>query len=260
VKYFQLAALFILLSWQLGSQSRLIWSDEFNGPAGMAPDKSKWVHDLGAGGWGNKELQTYTDSTENARMDGRGRLHIRALKSEDGRFTSARLKTKGRFEGKYLRVVARMKVPRGQGLWPAFWMLGATFPEQDWPDCGEIDIMEHIGKEPSTTYGTIHGPGYSGAKAISGKHELPAGQEFNSAFHEYAVEWRPNEISFFADGVRFHTVSPGSIPKGARWVFDRPFFLLLNLAVGGLWPGYPDDSTPFPAVLEVDWIRVYQLS
>jgi beta-glucanase (GH16 family) len=259
VTHLNLTACLVLLLSQLYAQPRLIWSDEFEGPAGQNPDQSKWVHDLGAGGWGNRELQTYTDSPENARLNGDGYLHIRAVKSADGRYTSARLKTKGRFEGKYLRVAARMKVPQGQGLWPAFWMLGATFPQEDWPECGEIDIMEHIGKEPSATYGTIHGPGYSGNHAISGKHELSGGARFGDNFHEYAVEWRPGAISFFVDGNQFHTVKPGSLPQGSKWVFDRPFFLLLNLAVGGMWPGYPDPTTPFPGVLEVDWIRVYQL-
>jgi beta-glucanase (GH16 family) len=241
------------------AQSRLVWRDEFDGPANAAPDAKKWTYDLGAGGWGNKELQTYTDAIENAHLDGQGRLVIRALRSKDGGFTSARLKTAGKFEGKYLRVTARMKVPKGQGLWAALWMLGATFPAEQWPACGEIDIMEHIGKEPSSTYGTVHGPGYSGKNGPSGKRELARNVGFGDSFHEYSVEWRPGEISFFVDGSRFHTVHRDKLPAGTRWVFDRPFFIIVNLAVGGEWPGDPDVSTQFPAVFEIDWIRAYRL-
>lgn len=252
-----IAAAFASIS--LAGQPRLIWQDEFNGKAGEKPDSSRWAHDLGAGGWGNKELQSYTDLPQNAQRDGRGNLVIRAIKEKDGSFTSARLKTLGKFQGQYLKVVARMKVPRGQGLWPAFWMLGATFPGEEWPNCGEIDIMEHIGKEPNSTHGTVHGPGYSGKDGISGKHQLPKGKYFSDAFHEFAVEWRQSEIHFTVNGARFHTVRPKNLPARAHWVFDRPFFLILNLAVGGEWPGYPDETTPFPGVLTIDWIRVYQL-
>jgi len=252
-----MAIAFVCLT--LAGQPRLIWQDEFNGKAGEKPDASRWVHDLGAGGWGNKELQSYTDLPQNAQRDGRGSLVIRAVKEKDGSFTSARLKTLGKFQGQYLKVVARMKVPRGQGLWPAFWMLGVTFPREGWPNCGEIDIMEHIGKEPNSAYGTVHGPGYSGKDGISGKQQLPKGKYFGDEFHEFAVEWRPSEIVFTVDSARFHTVRPKTLPAGTPWVFNRPFFLILNLAVGGEWPGYPDKTTVFPAVFTIDWIRVYQL-
>ncbi|MCW5966571.1 MAG: glycoside hydrolase family 16 protein [Bryobacterales bacterium] len=235
-----------------------VWSDEFSGPARSAPDPSKWVHDLGATGWGNAELQNYTDSRENSFLDGKGHLIIRAIKTGDMQFTSARLKTSGKYAVRYGRIEARMKLPFGQGIWPAFWMLGNQFPSQDWPQCGEIDIMEHIGKEPSTIYGTIHGPGYSGSSGMPGKYASKDGKPFSDGFHVYGVDWREGEIRFLVDGNEFSRVRRQDIPAGKQWVFDEPFFLLLNLAVGGRWPGYPDATSNFPQDLTVDWVRVYQ--
>ncbi len=234
-----------------------VWADEFNGPAGAAPDPSKWAHDLGASGWGNAELQNYTNSRENSFLDGKGHLVIRAIKTGDKQYTSARLKTSGNYAVRYGRIEARMKLPFGQGIWPAFWMLGNQFPGQGWPDCGEIDIMEHIGKEPSTIYGTIHGPGYSGSAGMPGKYALGEGKPFSDDFHVYGVDWREGDIRFLVDGREFSRVRRQDIPKGKKWVFDEPFFLLLNLAVGGRWPGYPDATTKFPQELTVDWVRVY---
>lgn len=234
------------------------WSDEFNGSAGAPPDQTKWVYDLGASGWGNAELQEYTDSRANSFQDGEGHLVIRAQKEADGRYTSARLKTKGKFEVQYGRIEARMRLPRGQGIWPAFWMLGSKLSEVGWPQCGEIDVMENIGKEPAIVHGTIHGPGYSGADAIGGKTTLPGQRPLAEDFHIYAVDWRKEGIRFYLDGGQYFEVKPDNIPAGAEWVFDQPFFLLLNLAVGGHWPGYPDESTAFPQELVVDWIRVYR--
>ncbi len=234
-----------------------VWSDEFDGPAGAAPDSTKWVYDLGASGWGNEEWQEYTSSRENSALDGKGMLVIRARKESEQRFTSARLKTSGKFAIKYGRIEARMRLPEGQGMWPAFWMLGRPGSDVSWPQRGEIDIMENIGKEPGTVHGTIHGPGYSGAKSISGAFKLPNGERFADDFHVFAVDWREDAIRFMVDGESFFTIKQADIPAGKKWVFDAPFYILLNLAVGGRWPGNPDQSTRFPQELIVDWVRVY---
>jgi Beta-glucanase/Beta-glucan synthetase len=243
-----------------------VWQDEFNQPPGSGPDPDKWVHDLGDNGWGNQERQLYTDSRENSFViedadatDGRA-LVIKAVRSADGRYTSARLKTLGKYAVKHGRIEARLKLPRGQGIWPAFWMLGDNIDEVSWPQCGEIDVMELVGHLPGTTHGTLHGPGYSGEHGITKSTTLPDGAVFADAYHLFAVEWRADRIDWFLDGERFHTVTPADLPEGATWVFnDAPFHLLLNLAVGGLWPGYPDETTSFPQEYRIDYVRVYPL-
>jgi beta-glucanase (GH16 family) len=234
-----------------------VWADEFDGPAGAAPDPAKWGFDLGATGWGNAEKQQYTNRRENAFLDGKGRLVIRALREGPDRYTSARLTTNGKYLVKYGRIEGRMKIPFGQGIWPAFWMLGEGFPNYPWPQCGEIDIMENIGKEPAIVHGTVHGPGYSGAASIGGQLPLATGR-YADDFHVYAVEWREDRIEFSVDGRVYHRVTKATLPAGGKWVFDRPHFLLLNLAVGGHWPGYPDATTTFPQEFIVDWVRVYR--
>jgi len=193
-----------------------------------------------------------------------GNLVIKAIAEpftgSDGIFrnyTSARLVTRGKFEIKYGRIEARLKVPFGQGIWPAFWMLGVDINTVGWPNCGEIDIMENIGREPSTVHGTLHGPGYSGGSPLTGSLTLPEGRRFTDDFHTFAVEWEPREIRFFIDDVMYQKKSTADLPAGARWVFDHPFYLLLNLAVGGNWPGYPDATTTFPQMLTVDYVRIY---
>lgn len=238
---------------------KLLWSDEFSGPAGVKPDPSKWTYDLGGNGWGNKELEDYTNKPENASLDGKGHLVIQARKDPDGRITSARIKTQGRFSFTYGRVEARMKLPVGQGMWPAFWMLGNNIAKVGWPACGEVDIMENLGREPAIAHGTIHGPGYSGKGGISAQYELPGEPALSDAFHVYAVDWTPHRIAFSVDGHVYSTVTPASLPPGTKWVYNHPFFLLVNLAVGGAWPGNPDASTTFPQKLIVDYVRVYQL-
>jgi beta-glucanase (GH16 family) len=247
----------------------LAWSDEFDGPAGSAVDGTKWVAEVGNGpdGWGNRERQYYTDTTKNASMDGAGHLVITAYRESPGkrfrcwygecRYTSARLKTQGKFEQAHGRFEARIRVPRGQGIWPAFWMLGNNIQTKGWPTCGEIDIMEHIGREPSNVYGTIHGPGYSGASSIGAPYTLP-GARFTDDFHVFAVEWEPDRIRWYVDGRLYQTRTPADLPAGSAWVFDHPHFLLLNLAVGGHWPGDPDTSTVFPQKMHVDYVRVYR--
>lgn len=247
-------------------QPKLVWSDEFNGPDGSAPDPHKWTFDLGGKGWGNQELETYTARPQNVFIQN-GMLVIQARKEtftgKDGaarNYTSARLKTQGLFSQTYGRIEARIKIPHGQGLWPAFWMLGNDAAKTGWPRCGEIDIMENIGREPSIVHGTVHGPGYSGAQGVSAAYTLPGGGRFTDDFHIYAVEWQPHQIQFFVDGNLYTTILPTSLPPGARWVYDHPFFIILNVAVGGGWPGNPDATTTFPQTMQVDYVRVYKLT
>ncbi|HXF95312.1 MAG TPA: family 16 glycosylhydrolase [Gemmatimonadales bacterium] len=234
---------------------RLVWHDEFDGPA---VDTTKWTWDTGGGGWGNAELQYYTRRPENARIQD-GRLIIEARREQVGdyTYTSARLKTQGRPRGSWTfgRFEARIRVPRGQGLWPAFWMLGRNITEVGWPDCGEIDVMENIGREPAVVHGTVHGPGYSGAEGVGRAFELPAGA-FADDFHVFAVEWEPGAIRWYVDDSLYQTLSPRDLP--GPWVYDHPFFLILNVAVGGHWPGNPDETTVFPQTMQVDYVRVYQ--
>jgi beta-glucanase (GH16 family) len=237
---------------------KLIWSDEFDGPRGTAPDPAKWVYDTGASGWGNHELEEYTHDPANAFLDGEGNLVIRAIRSESGKYTSARLKTLGRFSFKYGRVEARIRIPRGQGIWPAFWMLGENLRGAGWPTAGEVDVMENIGKEPEWIHGTVHGPGYSGAKGITSRTGLPGGGRISDTFHIFRVDWSPHKIEFYLDNIAYAAVTRDDIPAGSRWVFDHPFFLLLNVAVGGDWPGNPTPDTIFPQSMLVDWVRVWQ--
>ena len=238
------------------SDWKLIWSDEFNGPRNTLPDSSKWTFDLGGGGFGNRELETYTNNLDNISQDGEGHLEIRALKTPSGAFTSARIKTQGKFEVTHGKIEARIKIPSGQGIWPAFWMLGNDIAKVGWPRCGEIDIMENIGKEPSIVHGTVHGPGYSGKAGITAQFALPGTSALSAEFHIYSALWSPDSITFFLDDTAYATVTPATLPKGAKWVFNHPFFLLLNLAVGGAWPGNPDQTSVFPQTMLVDWVHV----
>ena len=238
---------------------QLVWSDEFSQGDGTAPDPARWGFDTGGGGWGNGELENYTSRTNNARIEG-GQLVIEAQAENYGgnSYTSARMLTKGKGSWTYGRLEARIRLPRGQGIWPAFWMLGANIDLAGWPTCGEIDIMENIGSEPALVHGTIHGPGYSGGSGIGGSGALSNSAAFAADFHLYAVEWAANQIRWFVDGQPYFTVTPASLPNGAPWVFNQPQFLLLNLAVGGQWPGNPDGTTIFPQRMTVDYVRVYQ--
>jgi beta-glucanase (GH16 family) len=245
----------------------LAWSDEFDGQAGAPVDGAKWVADTGGHGWGNQERQYYTPGAENASLDGAGHLVITARAATPDssrhcwygacRYTSARLLTRGRLETTYGRFEARIRIPRGQGIWPAFWMLGADIDRVGWPASGEIDVMENIGREPGTVHGTVHGPGYSGDHGITASYALP-NAAFADDFHLFAVEWTPGEIRWLVDDREYRRITPANLPAGAAWVFDRPFFLLLNVAVGGAWPGDPDPSTTFPQQMLVDYVRVYR--
>lgn len=235
----------------------LLAADEFDGPAGSAPNPGIWRYDLGAGGWGNAELQTYTDSRRNAALDGAGNLVITAHREADGSYSSARLKSESTYTAQYGRIEARIRIPRGQGIWPAFWMLGADIGQVGWPACGEIDVMENVGHEPGIVHGTVHGPGYSGAQGISAAYTNPSGAAFADDFHVYGVDWRPGSITWTVDGVAYRTVTRADVGS-APWVFDKPFFVILNVAVGGNWPGSPDASTRFPQQMTIDWLRVHQ--
>ncbi|MFD3538618.1 family 16 glycosylhydrolase [Streptomyces sp. NPDC058662] len=239
------------------------WSDEFEGPAGRGPDAAKWTVETGGSGFGNHELQYYTNSTSNAALDGQGNLVITARKNTDAglqcwygpcQYTSARLNTAKTFTQAYGRFEARIKIPRGQGIWPAFWMLGNDLGTVGWPNSGEIDIMENVGREPSTVHGTVHGPGYSGAGGLGAAYSLPGGRAFADDFHVFAVEWSPNSIVWSVDGTTYKTLTPSGT-NGNKWVFDHPFFLILNVAVGGDWPGSPDASSTFPQTMTIDYVR-----
>ena len=239
-----------------GGDWRLVWQDEFEGPAGQLPDAAKWQFDVGTD-WGNAQLEYDTDRPENVSLDGEGHLAITARQEpylgQD--YTSGRIKTQDLFERTGGRFEARIRLPRGQGIWPAFWLLGADIDEVGWPTCGEIDVMEYRGQEPSVVHGSLHGPGYSAGAAITRRFYLGDGT-FDADFHIFAVEWRGDAIEWYVDGERFQTVTSGDV--SGEWAFDHPFFILLNVAVGGGFVGSPDATTTFPQTMLVDWVRVYE--
>ena len=244
---------------------RLVWSDEFNAPDGTPADATKWNQETGNSGWTyNQERQYYTPGTANAVQRG-GALVITAttqgasqLTCEYGpcRYTSARFNSQNKFAQKYGRFEARIQITRTQGLWPAFWMLGDDIGSKGWPTCGEIDIMENIGKEPAKNHGSLHGPGYSGGGALTGAYTLASGA-LADAFHVYAAEWEAGAIRFYVDDTLYETRTPADVPNGSRWVYDHPFFIVLNVAVGGNFPGDPDNTTILPQEMKVDYVRVY---
>jgi len=241
----------------------LTWSDEFNQPNGSPPDPTKWKIETGGNGWGNKELEYYTARPQNLHVKN-GKLEMIALKETytgpDGvtrNYTSARLDTAGKFDQAYGRFEAKVKIPYGQGIWPAFWMLGNDIEKVSWPTCGEIDIMENIGREPAFAHGTIHGPGYSGEKGIGAPYPLATGR-FADDYHVFAAEWEPKQIRFYVDDHLYATRTSADLPAGTKWVYDHPFFVILDLAIGGGWPGNPDQTTVFPQTMLVDYVRVYR--
>ncbi len=247
---------------------RVVWADEFDGAANSPPDPAKWGYDIGDGspgnpGWGNNEKEVYTTSTSNAFQDGNGHLVIQAL-NNNGAYTSGRIKTQNTFTFTYGKVEARIKLPYAQGIWPAFWLLGADISRGvQWPACGEVDVVENFGvqdNDASVNHGTIHGPNYAGT-GVTATYTLPGNQAISADFHSFSIEWEPGRIEFFVEGVSYLKTTPASLPRGGQWVFDNnPMFLLLNLAVGGSPApvGYPDASTPFPQQMIVDYVRVYQ--
>jgi beta-glucanase (GH16 family) len=248
---------------------QLAWSDEFNGPAGTRPDPKTWAHDVGDGtaagipGWGNNEREFYTESTANAATDGKGHLVITVRKADGSlscyygpcEYTSARLLTKDLFRVQYGLLEARIKVAGGVGLWPAFWMLGTDIGQVGWPNSGEIDVMEFVGRQPNQVVGTIHGPGYSGSSGFTKTVDL--GRPVADGFHTFAIDWRPGFIAWSVDGVVFHQARPADVSPN-RWVFDSPFFMLLNVAVGGNLGGQVAQDTTFPQTMTVDYVRLYQ--
>jgi beta-glucanase (GH16 family) len=234
----------------------VVWSDEFNAADGSAPDPSKWTYDLGGGGWGNQELETYTNLPENVQISG-GNLVVTAVKKSDGSYTSARLKTQGLFSQQYGRFEARIKIPAGQGMWPAFWMLGNNITTAGWPTCGEVDIMENIGKVPATNYGSIHAPSASGEVSLGGEYD--ASVKLSDDFHVYALEWEPGMMRFYVDSTLYESHRTADFASSSSWVFDQqPMFIIMNVAVGGSWPGAPDSTTSFPQQMLVDYVRVYK--
>lgn len=248
----------------------LVWSDEFDGADGAAVDASKWSHDLGDGcsagncGWGNNEKEVYTNAAENVSLDGQGHLRIVARQAPAGltcyygacRYTSGKITTRGKMTAAPGRVEARLKLPAGRGLWPAFWMLGSGFPSVAWPACGELDIMENKGSAPTATSSAIHGPGYSGNTPFARVSELANGGT-TSDFHTYAVEWDAESARFSVDGATQYAVSRSELQQYGNSILGQPYFVILNLAVGGNFDGDPPSDAIFPATMLVDWVRVY---
>ncbi|GAA4680260.1 glycoside hydrolase family 16 protein [Frondihabitans cladoniiphilus] len=241
----------------------VLFQDDFSGAKGTAVNGSHWSNDVSGTGNGNDELEYNTAGTANAALDGDGHLAITAKKGSGGHtcwygtcaYTSARLVTAGKFQTQYGLVEARMKLPAGQGIWSAFWMLGADVDTNPWPGAGEIDIMENIGSESGTVHGTLHGPGYSSGATTTDTYSLPDGEALSDAFHTFAIDWTEDKVEFLVDGTVYQTRTPADV-EGSTWVFDKPFTLLLDLAVGGTFPGNPDSSTVLPATLLVDWVKV----
>lgn len=234
----------------------LVWSDEFEGPTNQSPDSTKWTYDIGTD-WGNAQLEYDTDRPENVSLDGSGNLAITARKEayEGQSYTSARIVTRGLFEPTYGRIEARIKLPAGDGIWPAFWVLGANLPEVGWPQCGKFDVVEYFGKEPETIFGANHGPGHTGEDAVMRTLSLEEGR-FDEAFHVFRVDWLPDRFDWYLDGNLYHSITADEIP--GEWVYDHPFYLILNVAVGGGSAGVPTEETTFPKTMLVDWVRVYQ--
>jgi len=238
--------------------SELILADEFDTEG--APNPALWTYDIGRGpngdGWGNNELQYYTDDPANVRVDN-GYLLITARQEsfEGAAYTSTRLRTQGLFEQQYGRFEARIRVPSGKGLWPAFWLLGNDCEENTWPACGEIDVMENLGSSPTTIFGSLHGPGYSAGEAETKDFTLEDGR-FDSDFHVFGVEWTPEYVNYYVDDKLYNQITPDDVP--GDWVFDgREFYMILNVAVGGNFPGAPNNETVFPQTMAVDYVRVY---
>ena len=260
-----LALVFVMFSCSENSKqtvvtkTNLVMSEEFN--VDGAPDSNLWSYDIGLGPnpynpWGNYEEQYYTDRPQNIKVEN-GVLKITARREQymGSSYTSARIISKGKYEEKYGRIEARIKLPRGKGLWPAFWMLGANSDTVIWPQCGEIDIMEYLGNSPTKIFGTVHGPGYSAGESIS-KNFFLSNSRFDTDFHIFGIEWDENRVNFYVDDMLYHSVTPEDVP--GEWVFNQSFYMILNVAVGGYLPGSPNGETPFPQEMLVDYIRVYE--
>lgn len=229
----------------------LLWADEFDG-AGL--NTTWWNYETGGGGWGNNELEFYTNSIDNVFIEN-GHLNIKAIKSSVAEtYTSGRLTTKGKKEFTYGRIDIRAKLPQGQGIWPALWMLGANISEVSWPDCGEIDIMEFLGNDLTTVYGSAHYEN-GGHQYKTGSYVLAVPDNYCTKFHVFTIMWHENSIQYFVDYHKYYEVTVNAIKFGA---FKKPQFFIFNLAVGGDWPGNPNAATVFPQILLVDYVRVFQ--
>lgn len=249
-------------------QWTLVWSDEFDGLAGTGVDGTKWTHDIGDGcasgicGWGNQEKEYYTDAPDNIALNGNGQLAIVARSAPAGltcyygacRYTSAKIHTRGKMNAEPGRVEARIKLPTGQGLWPAFWMLGSGFPATPWPQCGELDIMEFKGSLPTLMSSAIHGPGYSGATPFAHTQSLSSP---GSEYHVYSVVWDATTVQFFVDDAVHYTVTRSELEARGASVLGNSYFVILNLAVGGHFDGDPASDAIFPSTMLVDYVRVY---
>lgn len=244
--------------------TNLVLSEEFDTDG--APNSTVWDFDIGTGpngdGWGNQELQYYTARPENVTIqNGVMLITAREESFEGSQYTSARLLTKDRFEQRYGRFEARIRLPFGQGIWPAFWMLGADIDENPWPGAGEIDIMEYRGQNPTVLIGSVHGPGYNGGNAISKEYTLE-NDRFDTGFHIFGIEWGPDFVNYYVDDVLYNQITPEDVSEETNgqgvWVFDKPFFILMNLAVGGSFVGAPNAETQFPQTMLVDYVRVYE--
>ena len=235
----------------------LVWSDEFDGPAGQSPGSTRWTFDVGTD-WGNAQLEYDTARPVNVSLDGQGHLAITALEEDylGCDYTSGRINTRNRFARTRGRFEARIKLPVGQGIWPAFWLLGANIGSVGWPSCGEIDIMEYRGQYPSVATGALHGPGYSGGNSLGGQYTL-ASASFNDDYHVFAIDWDSSSIDWSVDDQVYMTLGPSDLPPGTSWVFNSDFFIILNVAVGGNYVGAPDATTVFPQTMLVDYVRVY---
>ena len=261
---FLLVTLFVFLGCETDEEqtvtnlTKLVMSDEFDTEG--APNSTMWTYDIGRGpngdGWGNQELQFYTNRTENVKVEN-GYLLITAKEEsfEGAGYTSARLKTQGLFEQQYGRFEARIRLPYGKGLWPAFWLLGNDCEQNIWPNCGEIDIMEYLGDSPNVVFGSAHGPGYSAGEAETKEYRLE-NDRFDTGFHVFGIEWGPNYINYYVDGDLYNQITPEDV--NGEWVFDHPFYIIMNVAVGGSFPGSPNEETVFPQTMVVDYVRVYQ--
>jgi len=246
-----------------------VWSDEFDGAAGSSVDSNKWHFDLGDGcpgvcGWGNNEREYYRSDTSNIRLNGSGQLEIVARVATDtiacyyGRcgYTSAKITTNAKMFADQGRIEARIKLAAGQGLWPAFWMLGKNIGTVGWPTCGEMDILENHGSDPTSMSSAVHGPGYSGNTPFVHVRHFASGGV--TAFHTYAVEWDSTSIRFFVDDTLHYLVARGVVEQHGNWVFNQQFFVILNLAVGGNFDGNPTSDAIFPATMQVDYVRVFK--
>jgi len=239
------------------AQAHLVWSDEFNGEHSV-PDLANWKFEVGGGGWGNHELETYCAPGSGV-ITG-GYLHVVARRNAAGKWTSARMTSKGLKSFQYGRIEARIQIPAGPGVWPAFWMLGDDVGQRPWPACGELDIMENVGKEPGKIHGSVHGTGFTGTP-LTTVATLQGDAEFAAGFHTYGMIWSPGRVQYYVDDPArpYATYTRADLPPGAVWPFDDGrYFFVLNLAMGGDWPGPPAATTPATVEMLVDYVRVYQ--